>query len=115
MLKLALSQSHHGDKVGHFHLENPSTTPWKSVANAIASYKGSNLSKVSMKDWVFKIRQYGIGDAEKVPAVRLLDFYENWESMPVLSVVNTRALAPEVDFGVLSPELLEKYVEYQMK
>lgn len=66
-----------------------------------------------MTQWLAKLRKHTIDDAEKVPAVRLLEFFEHMEDGPSLDVTNTLAIAPELDNGPLTSELLEKYLAYQ--
>jgi hypothetical protein len=97
----------------YFHLENPTNTPWATIASTISKYKGSNLPLVTLQEWLSKVREHGIEDAEKVPAIRLLDFYENLELLPALDVKKTLQVAPEVGYGLLTPEVLEKYLDYQ--
>jgi hypothetical protein len=103
----------HLGSLDYFHLENPTTTPWATVASAISKYKGSNLPFVTRQEWLSKVREHGIEDAEKVPAIRLQDFYEAMEVLPALDVRKTLQVAPEVDYGLLTPEILEKYLDYQ--
>jgi len=44
---------------------------------------------VPFKDWLSEVREYGVEDAEKVPAIRLLEWYENQDSeMTALDVSN---------------------------
>ena len=97
----------------HFHLQNPTVAPWSAVARAISQHKGSNLPLVPVKIWLSKVREHGIEDAEKVPAIRLLDFYEHMENLPALDVTETLKIAPQVDYGAPTSKLLEKYLEYQ--
>lgn len=81
----------------------------------ISQYRGANLPLVSFAQWLDKVREYGVEDAEKVPAVRLLSFFENFGLMPALGVKKTAEIAPEVKYGSVSSELLTKYLDYQSK
>lgn len=97
----------------YYHLDNPVATPWHVVADAISQYKGANIPQVSFQDWLSKVRDFGDRDPEKVPAFRLLEFYENLEVFPVLDVANTKKVAPEVEYGQLEVDLIHKYLAYQ--
>jgi len=113
---VALKQTFTTDKaelLGYYHLENPVTTPWSAVANAISQYKGANLPQVPFQQWLSKVREYGVKDAEKVPAVRLLEFFESLENFPALDVSNTLKIAPEVEYGLVDSELIQRYLAYQ--
>ena len=99
--------------LNYFHLENPTNTAWSDVANAISQYKGANLPLVPFQRWLSRVRELGIEEAEKVPAVRLLEFFESLENFPALDVKNTLTVAPEVDYGMITSELLHKYLDYQ--
>jgi len=98
----------------YYHLENPTSTPWSVIARTLSQYKERNLSLVPFDKWLSKVRELGVEDAERVPAIRLLAWYEsNDPIVPALDVKNTLAIAPELDYGALTPGLLEKYLEYQ--
>lgn len=99
--------------VDYFHLENPSSTPWIEIATVISQYKGANLTLVPYSQWLEKLKKHKIEDAEKVPAVRLLEFFENLEDSPALDVKNTLSIAPELDHGKITPKLLNLYLDYQ--
>lgn len=97
----------------YYHVENPTPTPWSTIARAISQDKGANLPYVSFIDWLSRLRERRIEDAGAVPAVRLLDFFVHAETAPALSVANTLALAPEVDFGQINSDILAQYLAYQ--
>jgi len=95
----------------YYHLENPTSTPWSVIAGTLSQYKGRNLALVPFEQWLSKVRELGVEDAERVPAIRLLAWYEsNDPIVPALDVKNTLAIAPELDYGALTPGLLEKYL-----
>jgi hypothetical protein len=99
--------------VDYFHLENPTSTPWSKIANVISQYKGANLALVPLREWLVKLREHSIEDAEKVPAVRLLEFFENLEDSSKLDVRKTLEIASELDFGKITEELMHRYLDYQ--
>jgi len=51
--------------------------------------------------------------ADKVPAIRLVEFFENMQSTPGMDISNTLKIAPEVDHGTVSPALIDRYLNYQ--
>jgi hypothetical protein len=112
LAKLTLSQS--GDNLRYFHLENPTSTPWSAIADGISRYNGSNLPLIPLSDWLSKLRERDLADVDKVPVLRLLDFFEHLESFPALSVKNTLLHAPEMDFGSITPAILSVYLIFQL-
>lgn len=102
-----------GKQPTYYHLENPTCVPWSTIADAISQYKRVNLSKVTFASWLSNLRAKRDGDAEKIPALRLLDFFEGLEPTLPLRVENTLKLAPEVNYGMISSALVAKYLEYQ--
>ena len=115
VLSLTFASHEQKGSPGYFHLENPVPTPWSMVADALSHYRGHDLPQVGFEEWLSKLRKYSIDEAEKVPAVRMLEFFENFGIYPTLNVKNTEAIAPEVNYGVISTELLTKYIDYQVE
>ena|ERR1700742_469755 len=113
VLKQAFTHSTEDDTVDYYHLENPVTTPWSEIAEAISRYNGADLPLVPLKEWLSKLREHGIEDVEKVPAIRLVDFYESLGAFPALDVSNTLEIAPEVNYGRICSDLMTRYLRYQ--
>lgn len=104
-----------GMEASYYHLENPTSTPWSIIANAVSQYKGQNLPQVPFAEWLSRLQERAKvnGDAERIPAIRLLDFFEDMKPFLPMRVENSSRLAPEVNYGAISPELLQRYLEYQ--
>ena len=113
VIKQTFVQHDTNGSVDYFHLENPTSTPWIEIANVISKYKGADLALVPMQTWLSNLRKHGVDDAKKVPAVRLQEYFENNEDSPALDVKNTMAIAPELDCGKVTLELLSRYLDYQ--
>ncbi|KAF8496036.1 hypothetical protein JB92DRAFT_2991783 [Gautieria morchelliformis] len=101
----------------YFAVENPTLTPWATVAGALSSASPKPLKHVSIAAWVEHIRKSN-PDPGQVPAVRLLDFYQG-----MAGGVNTRSalgwehsvrVAPALAVGRLDEELVAKYVKWQI-
>ena len=99
--------------LSYFHIENPTSTPWSTIAHGISQHNGADLPLIPFSNWLSKLSERGAEDVDKVPAVRLLDFLEHMEPFPALSVKNTLAIAPKVDFGLITGDLLARYLTYQ--
>ncbi|KZS89164.1 acetyl-CoA synthetase-like protein [Sistotremastrum niveocremeum HHB9708] len=115
--RVVLSQTFHPDAkpLDYFHLENPDVTPWTDIAEVVATHNGRNLQLVSMEEWLAEIKRRSQEpgfNADKVPAVRLLGFYETEVTMPVLGVEHALEVAPELKFGPIPRSLITKYLEY---
>jgi len=59
------------------------------------------------------VKEHGIEGADTVPAIRLVEFFENMQATPGMDISNTLKIAPEVDHGTVSPDLIERYLTYQ--
>ena len=114
---MVLSQTYSPDELTepfmYFNLENPSTTPWSQIVDGVCKYKGADLRRVSLKEWIAELKTHTIEEAETVPAIKLADFYGNMDNFPSLAVEKALRVAPELDFGPMKVELLEKYLRYQ--
>ena len=104
---------HEEAQLDYYHLENPTQTPWSTIADRISKHKGASLQQIPLKQWIAKVREHGLEGAEKVPAIRLVEFFENMQSTPGMDISNTLTIAPEVDHGTVSPDLIERYLDYQ--
>jgi hypothetical protein len=97
----------------YYHLENPTSTPWSTVADGISQYRSNNLPQISLREWISKVNEYGVENAERIPAIRLMDFFEKLEEFPGLNVTNTLKIAPEVDYGSITKNDITRYLDYQ--
>jgi hypothetical protein len=101
-----------------FHVENPVATQWKAIAQAVSNYFLPHpLRLVGLKPWLEHITAQDV-DLEKVPAVRLLDFYHQVaesNASPALGWQRSVQVAPELAVGPMTPSLVEKYVAYQLQ
>lgn len=115
--RVILAQTFHSNAkpVEYFHLENPDATPWSAIVEVVATHNGRNLQLVPMAEWLAEVRRRSQEpgfNADKVPAFRLLGFYENDISMPALGVERALEVAPELKFGPIPKSLVAKYLEY---
>ena len=101
----------------YFHIENPVTTEWEHIARAVSASSPHPLRLVSLDTWLEHITTQDM-DVERVPAVRLLDFFQGMaDSGPVTALGWQRsiALSPELDVGPVTAQLVGKYVGYQLQ
>jgi hypothetical protein len=97
----------------YYHLENPTSTPWSTIAEGISEYHNVNLPQISLREWISKVNEYGIENVERIPAIRLTDFFEKLEGTSGLNVRNTLEVAPEVDYGPITKKGITRYLDYQ--
>jgi hypothetical protein len=101
----------------YFAVENPTLTPWATVVGALSSASPKSLKHVSMAAWVEHIRKSN-PDPGLVPAVRLLDFYQEMaggvNARSALGWEHSVRAAPELAVGRLDEELVAKYVKWQI-
>ena len=68
-----------------YHIVNPNTTSWSSLAPKILALypKASKVRAVQFSEWIKALGQgaHDSVDPEKVPAVKLLDFYRKAEGV----------------------------------
>ena len=102
----------------YFHIENPISTPWKEIAEAIREASPRPLKTVPTFVWLKELSKPHI-DPQRVPAVRLLEFFgslrDQEEGTSALSCESSICVAPELNVGPIGPEVIRKYVEYQMR
>ncbi|GJJ15517.1 putative secondary metabolism biosyntheticenzyme [Clathrus columnatus] len=108
------------DNLEYFHVENTAATPWNEMVEAVQAIAQQRpLKIVSLESWLSHISsQADIVDPVKVPAIHLLDFYREAFKNEVSVRLETKhsvQIAPEIAYGVLSKELLQKYVAFQLK
>ena len=62
------------------HIVNPNVTTWSSLVPGILElYNGSDVKPCSFEEWIDKLEKSSEKelDAERNPAIKLLDFYQN--------------------------------------
>lgn len=71
---------------------------------------------VPFKEWLEELLKRDIDDCEDVPAVKLLEFFEEFtdESL-LLDVSKSLEAAPSIDYGELSEDLVTKYLSFQTR
>ncbi|KAJ3778588.1 hypothetical protein FB446DRAFT_713250 [Lentinula raphanica] len=109
---------------GYYHLENPTSIPWSYLVKLLTTdapkrAKPISVEPVPMHEWLRLISQASqIKNADEIPAIKLTDFFrgigENLEAgggetSVVLNVQRAREVAPEIDVGILSDEVLLSY------
>lgn len=116
MIKLSFSDYSASDRnVGYYHLENPTPTPWTTIANSISKFREADLPQIPLTQWLEKVKQHGLEDANTLPILRLPEFFERVETSLGLDIRNTLAVAPEVDYGKVKMDLVERYLAYQAR
>jgi thioester reductase-like protein len=70
-----------GHAQGYYHAVNPATTTFSELLPAITSYFGDRVRVVSYPEWFAALEKSsksakGDEDAEKVPGIKLLEFYQ---------------------------------------
>ncbi|KZS94473.1 hypothetical protein SISNIDRAFT_453395 [Sistotremastrum niveocremeum HHB9708] len=112
---LSLSFHDSAQALEYYHVDNPDVTPWRDISEALAARMDDKIRPVSMKDWLEEVRTRSQGsnlETDKVPAARLLNFFEDEISAPALDVSKSLTVAPELRFGSIERPLIEKYLEY---
>jgi thioester reductase-like protein len=66
---------------GYYHAVNPATTTFADLLPAITAYFGERVAVVSYQEWFAKLEKFaqsakGDEDAERVPGIKLLEFYQ---------------------------------------
>ncbi|KAF8501962.1 hypothetical protein BU17DRAFT_58804 [Hysterangium stoloniferum] len=99
----------------YFHVDNPTPTPWLNVAQAIATYSPTPLQLVDFSRWLSRVGSDEL-DAERVPAKRLLDFFQSLVHTHTAPLAYDRSakVAPEILVGEINGALIKKFVEYQL-
>ncbi|KAJ7127122.1 acetyl-CoA synthetase-like protein [Mycena epipterygia] len=96
---------------GVFHLVHPHPVDWSTFSNAAAKILG--VPSVPYKDWL-DILQKAAADSEAIehnPALRLVDFFANYQVGPVLSTERTMGISPTMqDTKQLTGEDVEKWI-----
>jgi len=112
LLKQTFNSKENG-RLEYFHVENSTATPWLTIAEGVSKYSGGKLPLISMGEWIGKIKELGIKEAERIPAVSLVEFFEELEESVGLNVAKTLEIAAEVDYGLVMPSLITRYLDYQ--
>lgn len=101
----------------YFHVESPTATPWKSIAQAASDASPHrSLRFISLTAWLEHVAAQGVKAEKEVPAVRLLEFFHGMaqnNSAATLGWERSVQVAPELAVGPVTPELVKKYVAYR--
>lgn len=98
---------------GIFHLVHPHPVKWSTFSSAAAKILG--VPSVPYKDWL-DILQRAATDSEAIaiehnPALRLVEFFANYQVGPVLSTERTMGISPTIrDTKQLTGEDVEKWI-----
>ncbi|TKX20647.1 AMP-binding enzyme-like protein 1 [Elsinoe australis] len=87
------------ERAGIFHLVNPKTVSWQELCPVVQEYykgKGVDLEAVGFGEWLEALKKVPATreDAERVPGVKLVDFYEGLaapQGLPRLMTEKTEA------------------------
>lgn len=103
----------------YFHLQNPDTTSWDFVADAVYKASGGAVRGVPIHEWIAEVNRVA-GDCdeerEKVPAVRLLtsyqDLLEGPNGLAPLDITESMKICPRLGSGPISNAQLGRYLNY---
>jgi thioester reductase-like protein len=102
------------------HVVNPKTISWSALVPTIRSASGreKEITVVSYEEWIDELRKVSLDkeEVERVPAVKLLEFYEGLLSkesqMPTLATVETEKMSDTMrEMTAVDEEMVRKWVE----
>ncbi|KAJ4991642.1 L-aminoadipate-semialdehyde dehydrogenase (nonribosomal peptide synthetase) [Stagonosporopsis vannaccii] len=104
-----------------YHLTNPHTTSWSQlfpVIQAYYSYAGVGIDVVEYDDWVNELKQIPQTkeNAEKIPGLKLLEFYESLRpttgmGLPSLETKNTERVSTTLKDGrAVDEDVMRKWL-----
>lgn len=104
-----------------YHLANPHTTSWSQLYPVIQTYytdSGASIKVVEYDDWLNELRHIPQTkeNAEKVPGLKLLDFYESLRpasgmGLPALETKNTEHVSKTLRNGsVVDEDVVRKWL-----
>ena len=103
-----------------YHLVNPKTESWKVLAPAVQQHfkaKNVELEAVDFKDWLEALKALPVTkeNAERVPGLKLIDFYEGLaaaQGLPRLATDSTAATSDTLrNLGSVDEGMVRKWLE----
>ncbi|MCJ1439790.1 MAG: hypothetical protein MMC23_000271 [Stictis urceolatum] len=81
LLELSLAPKDRGEEAGYFSLVNPRVASWGGLVGVVQEWfrgRGREVGDVELKEWVGKLKGMEASQevARRVPALKLVDFYE---------------------------------------
>ncbi|KAH7929135.1 acetyl-CoA synthetase-like protein [Leucogyrophana mollusca] len=117
---IALSLHKEALPLACYHLENPTATTWGNALQLYSQTLGGGIKTVPTKDWLSAVEGSGglSSMASAIPAIQLLQFYTDFaaatKSWVTLDVTKARAIFPGIDYGTLTPTLIQSYVTWMI-
>lgn len=129
---LALQQSD-GGLVRYYHIENPTTTPWSTIASLFIQVCSTEMERVDTKAWLMAVEERANrnrdreeakttkagaeedGGRHEVPAAVLLAFYSSYselDSRMRLSTEKAVRVSKAIEYGPVTRELMRRYVSW---
>ncbi|XPS96951.1 hypothetical protein M3J09_006198 [Ascochyta lentis] len=120
VIDIAIAPSHEAAQV--YHLANPHTTTWSQLYPVIQTFykdAGISIEVVEYDDWVNELKQFPQTkeNAERVPGLKLLDFYEGLRpatgmGLPTLETKRAEAVSKTLREGkAVDGEIMRKWLE----
>lgn len=106
-------------QLAFYHLVNPQTESWKVLAPVVQEHfksKGVELEAVDFADWLGALKGLSVTkeNAERVPGLKLIDFYEGLASdhgLPRLATDKTAAASETLrHLGAVDPGMMKKWL-----
>lgn len=103
---------------GYYHAVNPSSTNWQALLPALQTYFGDRVQTVSLAKWLEELQtrsEKAVTDAdiEKVPGIKLLDFYQGLLFDPPVKTFRTEKtcdVSPTLrNVGAVKPEWMQNW------
>ena len=126
VMELALQQDDEG-LVHYYHLENPTTTPWSTIASLFIQVCSMEMERVDTEAWLRAVEERAArnmnrkeeeaedGDHSEVPAAVLLAFYSSYselDSRMRLSTEKAVRVSKAMEYGSVTSELMRRYVSW---
>lgn len=126
VMELALQQDDDG-LVHYYHLENPTATPWSTIASLFIQVCPTEMERVDTKAWLraveeranrgMNMNKQGVEDGghTEIPAAVLLAFYSSYSGLDPrmrLSTEKAVRVSKVMEYGSVTSELMRRYVSW---
>jgi hypothetical protein len=113
--KAVMELSFQNDEVlQYYHLENPTSTPWDTIASLFTQVTLTKIEQVDTKDWLAAVEKAS-KDGVEIPAAALLQFYSEYSSSDSRVQLGTEKAArasKAIQYGPITIELMTKYISW---
>ncbi|KAF5353278.1 hypothetical protein D9756_008134 [Leucocoprinus leucothites] len=111
---MELSLHDEGDLLQYYSLENPTGTPWSTIASLFIEVASTKMEQVDTKDWLAAVEQAN-KEGVDIPASALLQFYSEYSEMDSRIRLGTEKAArasKAIQYGPVTSELMRKYISW---